>query len=185
MVSAGRGAFRLADQGDARFRRATPSPARFLSAAISRASQNGPSPDWLKRRLTAIGLRPISALVDITNYITFAYARPLHVFDADKVKGNIHVTPRRGRRGDLAALDGKTYALDPEMTVIADDGDRKRSAASSAASMLGLLRRDGERVPRGRLFRSVAHRGDRPQARGPVPTPATAIERGSRSGLYP
>ncbi|MBP9175202.1 MAG: phenylalanine--tRNA ligase subunit beta [Rhizobiales bacterium] len=82
--------------------------------------KNGPSPEWLQRRLKAIGLRPISTLVDITNYITFAYGRPLHVFDADKVKGNIRA--RMARDGEeLAALDGKTYALTAEMTVIADD----------------------------------------------------------------
>ncbi|MGB8313335.1 MAG: phenylalanine--tRNA ligase subunit beta, partial [Aestuariivirga sp.] len=82
--------------------------------------KNGPSPEWLQRRLKAIGLRPISALVDITNYITFAYGRPLHVFDADKVKGNIQA--RMAKDGEeVAALDGKTYALTPAMTVIADD----------------------------------------------------------------
>ena len=51
-----------------------------------RGVKNGPSPDWLQRRLRAIGLRPISALVDMTNFVTYAYGRPLHVFDADKVK---------------------------------------------------------------------------------------------------
>jgi phenylalanyl-tRNA synthetase beta chain len=81
---------------------------------------NGPSPEWLQRRLKAIGLRPISALVDITNYITFAYGRPLHVFDADKVKGNIRA--RLAKDGEtLAALDNKTYTLTPAMTAIADD----------------------------------------------------------------
>ena len=82
--------------------------------------KNGPSPAWLQRRLKAIGLRPISALVDITNYITFAYGRPLHVFDADKVKGNIRA--RMARDGEnLLALDGKSYTLNSAMTVIADD----------------------------------------------------------------
>ena len=81
---------------------------------------NGDSPQWLKDRLTAIGLRPISALVDITNYVTYDLARPLHVFDADKVKGDIRA--RLARSGEtLAALNGKTYALDPAMTVIADE----------------------------------------------------------------
>jgi phenylalanyl-tRNA synthetase beta chain len=85
-----------------------------------RGVKNGPSPDWLQRRLRAVGLRPISALVDITNYITYAYARPLHVFDAAKVKGNIHA--RLARAGEkILALDGKEYELDEEMTVIADD----------------------------------------------------------------
>ena len=74
----------------------------------------------MQRRLRAIGLRPISALVDITNYITYAYARPLHVFDADKVQGTIHA--RLARDGEtIEALDGKTYTLDSTMTVIADD----------------------------------------------------------------
>ena len=82
--------------------------------------KNGPSPDWLQRRLMAIGLRPISALVDITNYITFGFGRPLHVFDAGKVKGTIHA--RLAKAGEtLEALDGKTYTLDETMTVIADD----------------------------------------------------------------
>jgi phenylalanyl-tRNA synthetase beta chain len=82
--------------------------------------KNGPSPDWLQRRLLAIGLRPISALVDITNYITFGYGRPLHVFDAGKVKGTIHA--RLAKAGEtLEALDGKTYTLDETMTVNADD----------------------------------------------------------------
>jgi phenylalanyl-tRNA synthetase beta chain len=84
-----------------------------------RGLNNGPSPDWLKRRLTAIGLRPISALVDITNYMTITYNRPLHVFDADKLKGP--VMARLAQDGEeLLALDGRTYHLDPTMTVIAD-----------------------------------------------------------------
>ncbi len=84
-----------------------------------RGVRNGPSPKWLRDRLTAIGLRPISALVDVTNYITFDDARPLHAFDADKVKGGIVV--RMAREGEtLKALNGKTYALDGEATVIAD-----------------------------------------------------------------
>jgi phenylalanyl-tRNA synthetase beta chain len=87
---------------------------------VIRGVKNGDSPQWLKDRLTAIGLRPISALVDITNYITHDLARPLHVFDADTVKGDIHA--RLAKPGEtLAALNGKTYELDCGMTVIADD----------------------------------------------------------------
>jgi len=87
---------------------------------LVRGVKNGPSPAWLQRRLKAIGLRPINALVDITNYITYDRARPLHVFDAAKVKGNLVV--RRAHNGEkLTALDGKTYALDAAMCVIADD----------------------------------------------------------------
>jgi len=87
---------------------------------VIRGVTNGPSPDWLQRRLIAIGLRPISTLVDITNLFTFDLNRPLHVFDAGKVQGGLVV--RSAVEGEsLAALDGKTYALRPGMTVIADD----------------------------------------------------------------
>jgi len=80
---------------------------------------NGPSPDWLVRRLEAIGLRPISALVDITNFLTFDINRPLHVFDAGRLAGDLVV--RLARAGEtLAALNGQDYRLDPEVTVIAD-----------------------------------------------------------------
>jgi len=87
---------------------------------LVRGVKNGPSPDWLQKRLTAIGLRPINALVDITNFITYDRGRPLHVFDAAKVRGNL--TVRRAQNGEtLLALDGKTYTLDDTMCVIADD----------------------------------------------------------------
>jgi phenylalanyl-tRNA synthetase beta chain len=87
---------------------------------LVRNVRNGPSPAWLQERLEAIGLRPISALVDITNLITFDLNRPLHVFDADKIKGDLVV--RGARPGEsLAALNGKRYVLDAEVTVIADD----------------------------------------------------------------
>ena len=85
-----------------------------------RGVKNGPSPEWLQKRLTSIGLRPINALVDITNFMTYDRARPLHVFDAEKVKGNL--TVRRARDGEtLLALDGRTYTLDTGVCVIADD----------------------------------------------------------------
>jgi phenylalanyl-tRNA synthetase beta chain len=87
---------------------------------LVRSVKNGPSPEWLQKRLTAIGLRPINALVDITNFMTFDRARPLHVFDARKVKGNLVV--RRARDGEtLLALDGRTYNLDPSVCVIVDE----------------------------------------------------------------
>ncbi len=95
-------------------------PCPLFVGRYIRGVKNGPSPAWLQRRLKAIGLRPISALVDITNYVTFAFARPLHVFDADKVKGAIRA--RSARDGEtIEALDNKTYTLSPGMTVIADD----------------------------------------------------------------
>ena len=81
--------------------------------------QNGPSPKWLQDRLRAIGLRPISALVDITNYISYDLCRPLHVFDADKLTGDLHVRPAHDGEV-LEALDERTYTLKPGMTIIAD-----------------------------------------------------------------
>ena len=87
---------------------------------LVRGVKNGPSPEWLQKRLTSIGLRPINALVDITNFMTYDRARPLHVFDAKKVNGNL--TVRRARDGEsLLALDGRTYNLDPSICVIADE----------------------------------------------------------------
>jgi phenylalanyl-tRNA synthetase beta chain len=87
---------------------------------LVRGVRNGPSPEWLQKRLTSIGLRPINALVDITNFMTYDRARPLHVFDAKKVRGNL--TVRRARDGEtLLALDGRTYTLDSGVCVIADD----------------------------------------------------------------
>ena len=98
---------------------------------LVRGVRNGPSPDWLQRRLTAIGLRPINALVDITNFITFDRGRPLHVFDAAKVQGNLVV--RRARAGEtLLALDGKTYTLDESVCVIAD-----QEGVESLAGIMG------------------------------------------------
>src|SRR6266849_6161077 len=87
---------------------------------LVRGVRNGPSPEWLQKRLSSIGLRPINALVDITNFMTYDRARPLHVFDAAKVRGNL--TVRRARDGEaLLALDGRTYTLDSNVCVIADD----------------------------------------------------------------
>ncbi|NVN88390.1 MAG: phenylalanine--tRNA ligase subunit beta [Rhodopseudomonas sp.] len=87
---------------------------------LVRGVKNGPSPEWLQKRLVSIGLRPINALVDITNFMTFDRGRPLHVFDAAKVKGNL--TVRRAHDGEtLLALDGRTYTLDGKVCVIADD----------------------------------------------------------------
>ena len=98
----------------------TPSLCPAFGLRLVRGVKNGPSPDWLQKRLSAIGLRPINALVDITNFITFDRGRPLHVFDADKVHGNL--TVRRARNGEkLLALDGKTYTLDEAVCVIADE----------------------------------------------------------------
>lgn len=92
----------------------------FFVGRTIRGVRNGPSPRWMQERLSAIGLRPISALVDITNYLTYDLNRPLHVFDAEKVRGDLRV--RLSRDGEmLTALNGQTYTLDAQMTVITDD----------------------------------------------------------------
>src|SRR5271155_4368988 len=112
----------------------TPADAHLCPAfalRLLRGIHNGASPDWMQRRLRAIGLRPINALVDVTNYITFDRGRPLHVFDAAKVEGALRV--RRARAGEsVLALDGKTYALDESMVVIADD-----NSVESIAGVMG------------------------------------------------
>ena len=109
----------------------TPSLCPGFALRLVRGVENGPSPEWLQRRLTAIGLRPINALVDITNFFTFDRGRPLHVFDAAKVHGDLVV--RRARQGEtLLALDGRIYGLDDSMCVIADD-----RAVESLAGIMG------------------------------------------------
>ncbi|HJN04428.1 MAG TPA: phenylalanine--tRNA ligase subunit beta [Alphaproteobacteria bacterium] len=95
-------------------------PCPMFVGRYIRGVKNGPSPAWLQDRLRAIGLRPISALVDMTNFVTFDLGRPLHVFDADTLAGGIHV--RLSRAGEsIDALDGKSYTLDDSVTAIADD----------------------------------------------------------------
>lgn len=90
--------------------------ARYIKGVNNKAE----TPKWMKDRLTAIGLRPISALVDITNYINYDLARPLHVFDADKLKGNIKV--RMAQNGEeFLALNEKNYTLDDKCLGICDD----------------------------------------------------------------
>ncbi|MBS3962310.1 MAG: phenylalanine--tRNA ligase subunit beta [Sandarakinorhabdus sp.] len=90
----------------------------FLARSVS-GVVNGPSPQWLQQLLTRAGLRPISALVDITNYFSIGHGRPLHVYDVAKLNGGL--VARRARPGEtLEALNGKTCTLDESMTVIAD-----------------------------------------------------------------
>ena len=92
----------------------------LFAGRVIRGVKNGPSPDWLQKRLRAIGLRPISTLVDITNFFTFDLNRPLHVFDADKVQGGLRIHPAQGGE-ELLALDDKTYTLSAGQMVISDD----------------------------------------------------------------
>jgi phenylalanyl-tRNA synthetase beta chain len=107
---------------------------------VIRGVTNGPSPEWLQRRLKAVGLRPISALVDITNFYSIDQARPLHVYDIAKLSGGI--TVRRGRKGDrFLALNGKEYEPAPEDCVIADD--------SGAIGLGGIIGGDSTSVDEG------------------------------------
>ncbi len=102
-----------------------------FSGRTIRNIRNGQSPEWMQRRLRAIGLRPISALVDITNYLTFDLCRPLHVFDVDKLRGDLTVRPAKDGE-KFAALNDKEYLLQTGMTVICDD-----SGVLSLAGVMG------------------------------------------------
>jgi len=100
---------------------------------VIRGVRNGPSPDWLQDRLRAVGLRPISILVDITNFFTIDANRPLHVFDADKVNGDLRV--HRAKGGEtLIALDDKEYTLEADMMAISD-----ANGVQSIAGVMGGL----------------------------------------------
>jgi len=102
-----------------------------FTGRVIKGVTNGPSPQWLQDRLRAIGLRPISALVDVTNFFTYDQNRPLHVFDADKVHGNLRVHRAQGGEA-LTALDDKGYTLSPGHIAISDD-----SGVESIAGIMG------------------------------------------------
>ena len=98
---------------------------------LIRGVKNGPSPAWLQAQLRAIGLRPISFLVDVTNYFTYDQNRPLHVFDADKVKGDLRV--HRAKGGEkIVALDDREYTLEAGMIAISDE-----TGVESIAGIMG------------------------------------------------
>ncbi|PTV95815.1 phenylalanyl-tRNA synthetase beta subunit [Rhodobacter aestuarii] len=107
-----------------------------FTGRLIRGVKNGPSPAWLQARLMAIGLRPISALVDITNYFTYDLNRPLHVFDAAKVAGNLRIIPAKGGE-ELLALDGKTYTLSTGQMVICDDKEPESLAGIMGGELSG------------------------------------------------
>ncbi len=109
---------------------AFPEACPYVLGRTIRGVRNGPSPPWLQERLRAVGVRPISALVDVTNHFSLDLGRPLHVFDADRVAGGVLVL-RRGAGETLRALDGRDYVADPEDCVIAD--------AAGVQSFAGLM----------------------------------------------
>jgi phenylalanyl-tRNA synthetase beta chain len=97
-----------------------PKAIRKFAGRVFKGIKNGPSPDWLQQRLRAVGLRPINAVVDITNLVSLGWGRPLHAYDADKIVGTVVL--RNAKPGEeFDALDNKVYRLDETMTVIADD----------------------------------------------------------------
>lgn len=97
-----------------------PKAVRNFGGRLIKGVKNGPSPEWLQQRLRAVGLRPVNAIVDITNLVSLGWGRPLHAYDADKLQGQPVL--RNARAGEtLDALDNKIYPLDSSMTIIADD----------------------------------------------------------------
>ena len=102
-----------------------------FAGRLIRGVKNGPSPEWLQRRLTAISLRSINRLVDVTNLVAYDRCRPLHVHDAARLAGGEivvrggQVSPETGEPEQLIALDGKTYTVDPAMCMIADAGGER------------------------------------------------------------
>ena len=102
----------------------------YVTGRYFKGLKNIESPDWLKNRLNSIGLKPISALVDLTNFLTFDLGRPLHVFDANKLNGNLCI--RMAKNGEqIKALDNKNYNLNNNILIIADD--------SSPVSIAGVM----------------------------------------------
>jgi phenylalanyl-tRNA synthetase beta chain len=97
-----------------------PKAIRKFAGRYFKGIKNGPSPDWLQQRLRAVGLRPINAVVDITNLVSLGWGRPLHAYDADKIVGQPVLRNARTDE-EFDALDNKIYTLDNTMTVIADD----------------------------------------------------------------
>ncbi|AVX05845.1 phenylalanine--tRNA ligase [Maritalea myrionectae] len=103
-----------------RFGEGEPQACQQFAGRLFKNVKNGASPEWMQQRLIAIGLRPINALADITNYVSYDRGRPLHAYDADKINGQFHA--RNAKKGEeILALDGKTYQLDETMCILADD----------------------------------------------------------------
>jgi phenylalanyl-tRNA synthetase beta chain len=109
----------------------------LFAGRLIRGVRNGPSPAWLQARLRAIGLRPISALVDVTNFFTFDRNRPLHVFDAARLRGGLRIHPAAGGEA-LAALDGRTYRLSAGQMLISDDAGPQSLAGIIGGAASGV-----------------------------------------------
>ena len=141
----------------------------------------GPSPEWLKQRLTAAGQRPISNVVDITNYVMLCTGQPLHAFDMDEVRGG-RIVVRRAEPGErMTTLDDVEREFDPEMALVCDArgpvGDRGRDGRPGVRG----LRQDHARADGGRHLGGPEHPPDLQEARACAARPP----RGSRSSCIP
>lgn len=113
----------------------------YYTARVIRGVKVGPSPEWLVKRLTSIGVRPVNNVVDVTNFVLMELGQPLHAFDFDKLGGH-RVVVRNAHEGEkLEAIDGKTYALEPTMLVIAD--------AEKPVAVAGVMGGKGTEVTEG------------------------------------
>ena len=142
----------------------TATAARPSTAGRSAACTNGATPEWMQRRLRRPGQRPISALVDITNYVMLDLGRPAHAYDLAKLNGAVCRARARATASSVLALNGKDYALQPFMTVIADDAGVHDIGGIMGGEHLGCHRGDHRRAARNRLFHARADRADRPGA---------------------
>ncbi|MEZ5938194.1 MAG: phenylalanine--tRNA ligase subunit beta [Hyphomonadaceae bacterium] len=132
LAAAGLGTFKLSEVApvDGKFpcpvsiKIEAPEACPVFAGRLIRGVKNGPSPDWMQKRLKAIGVNPKNLLVDVTNYVSFDRCRPLHVYDAKLLKGGI-VARMGGQADTFEALDNKTYADLSGMCVIADDGGKR------------------------------------------------------------
>ena len=149
---------------------------------LVRGVKNGPSPEWLQKRLTSIGLRPINALVDITNFMTYDRARPLHVFDAEEGERQSHRAPRQGRREPAGARRPHLHARSRDLR---DRGRARRRIARRHHGRRGVrLRREHHRrADRIGAVERDQHRADRPQARHQFGC-ALSLRARRRSGLH-
>ena len=130
---------------------------------LSRASPTAPRPQWMRDKLHAIGQKPISVLVDITNFISIDLGRPLHVYDRAKLNGPL--VARKATDGEeVLALNGKTYTLDSSMTVIADDGMVHDIGGSHGRRAFGRVRKHHRCSDRMRLFHPRTYRPYRAEA---------------------
>jgi phenylalanyl-tRNA synthetase beta chain len=147
----------------------------LITGIAFRGVTNGPSPDWMARRLTAIGQRPISALVDITNYVMFDLGRPLHAYDMAKIHGN-ELVVRQARGGEpFAALNEKTYEMQPGMITIGDAEGVDDLAGVMGGERTGVSEATTDMFLEIAIFDPDLGGDNGPQAEPAIPMPAIAL----------